>query len=936
MLSRSEIIANAARFLETWKDAKDEDADAKSFWDNLFLVFGTPRRNVAAFEARVKMENGSQGYIDLLWKGQLLVEHKSLGKSLVDARRQAQEYALRLNINDRPKFIIVCDFQRFEVINQGDGTTTAFTLRQLANNIDALGFIGGFKPRMPTALTPVNIEAVELLGDIYDALKDNGYPSHDLAPLLVRILFALFAENTAIFEPDQFRNLILDRTKEDGDDLGAVLDEFFQILNTNEVNRQRHLTRDLAAFPYVNGALFNHRLPNAAMTKSMRDALLKATEFDWTQISPAIFGSLFQSVMEGSERRALGAHYTSEDDILKLLRPLFLDSLEKKFRAIVSDRSSRRDARLDAFQNELAELKFLDPACGCGNFLIVAYRELRKLETKILVERHKHSRSGTAFLDISLLVKLNVDAMYGIEIEEFPSEIAKVGMWLMDHICNTELAAEFGKNFTRLPLKQSATIVSANALALDWKSILRPTECSYLLGNPPFIGKKEQTVEQKAELVSAFGGKAKVGNLDYVCAWYAKASIYISSSKIRCAFVSTNSISQGEQVAKLWKHLFEKGIKIDFAHRTFPWRSEARGAAHVHVVIIGFSKRTTSVGQKIIFDHSDLLHVRIVNAQNINPYLVDAADLLVQSRSKPLSATAPKMRYGSMMIDKDRKAGDDEGLVFDAAERKRILASNPALTPYVKPIFGGEEYINGQKRFCLWVTHTPPQALHTCKPIADRIIKVKAFRLSSSRPQTKKLAAFPYRFGEIRQPKSTYLLIPKVSSEKRDYIPIGFVEPDTIASGSALTIDNSTLYEFGVLQSSIHNAWMRAVGGRLEMRYQYSSNIVYNNFCWPESPTPAQIAAVEKAANGVLKIRTNHSAATLADLYRQSFMPTDLIKAHQILDISVDKCYQKAPFASEMERVQFLFKLYENKSAPLTKVSKAKRRISIPILLPKP
>jgi len=782
----------------------------------------------------------------------------------------------------------------------------------------------------------VNIEAVELLGDVYDALKDSRYPSHDLAPLLVRILFALFAENTAIFEPDQFRNLILDRTGKDGSDLGALLDEFFQILNTDEANRQKHLAPELAAFPYVNGALFNHRLPNAAMTKSMRDALLKATEFDWTQISPAIFGSLFQSVMEGPERRALGAHYTSEDDILKLIRPLFLDALEKELEDILSDRSSRRDVRLDAFQSKLANLKFLDPACGCGNFLIIAYRELRKLETKTLIERHKHSRSGTAFLDISLLVKLNVDAMYGIEIEEFPAEIAKVGMWLMDHICNTELAAQFGKNFTRLPLKRSANIVCANALILDWASVLKPDECSYILGNPPFIGKKEQSVKQKSELISSFGGVAKVGNLDYVCAWYAKSSRYIKFSEIRCAFVSTNSIAQGEQVAELWNYLFEKGIKIDFAHRTFPWRSEARGAAHVHVVIIGFSRKTTSGGQKIIFDHSDLSHTRTVNAQNINPYLVDAADLLVKSRSKPISPTAPRMRYGSMMIDKDRKAGADEGLVFSSAERKRILASNPALAPYIKEIFGGDEYINGQQRFCLWVTHTPPQALHNCKPISDRVAKVKAFRLSSRRPQTKKLAAFPYRFGEIRQPMNTYLLIPKVSSEKRDYIPIGFVEPDVIASGSALIVDNASLYEFGVLHSSMHNAWMRAVGGRLEMRYQYSSNVVYNNFCWPDNPTAAHIAAVEKAANGVLKSRKSHPGATLADLYRQSFMPIDLVKAHQILDEAVEKCYRKSPFASEMERVQFLFKLYEKRSAPLTAISKSRKRIATPTLPSRP
>jgi hypothetical protein len=660
------------------------------------------------------------------------------------------------------------------------------------------------------------------------------------------------------------------------------------------------------------------------MTKSMRDALLKATEFDWTQISPAIFGSLFQSVMEGPERRALGAHYTSEDDILKLIKPLFLDALEQELEGIIADRSSRRDARLDAYQIRLAELKFLDPACGCGNFLIIAYRELRRLETKMLVERYRHSSSG--FLDISLIVKLDVDAMFGIEIEEFPAEIAKVGMWLMDHICNVALAAQFGKAFTRLPLKHSATIVCANALTINWDKIIAPSVCSYILGNPPFVGKKEQTSTQKAELVASFGGQAKAGNLDYVCAWYAKASSYIGTSNIRCAFVSTNSIAQGEQVAVLWKYLFNKGLKIDFAHRTFPWKSEARGAAHVHVVIIGFSNKMTNVGHKVIYDHSDPNHVRTISAVNINPYLVDAANLLVQSRSKAISSGAPKMSYGSMMIDKDRKAGDDEGLVFDAVERARILATDASLAPYIRVIYGGDEYINGQSRYCLWITNSPPAAMRSCKPIVERIKKVQAFRLGSNRSQTKKLAAIPYRFGEVRQPMNTYLLIPKVSSEKRDYVPIGFVTPNIIANGSALIIDNATCYHFGVLHSSMHNSWMRAVGGRLEMRYQYSNNIVYNNFCWPDQPNAASIARVEKAAKHVLQTRSKHPHATLADLYRQSFMPSDLVGAHEALDRAVDACYRKQPFVSEMERVQFLFKLYEQKIAPLASAATAKPR----------
>ncbi len=757
MLSRPEIIAKAAAFSDVWKDAKDEDAEAKSFWDELFLVYGTPRKNVAKFEVPIKRRDGVTCFIDLLWKGKVVVEHKSRGKSLTEARKQAQEYVLQLKPAERPEWLVVCDFQRFEVVKQSDASELTFTLAELAKNIDALGFIGGFTPKKPSTSSPVNIKAVEILGDVYDNLKVGGYPPHELASFLVRILFALFAEDTAIFEPEQFRDLILENSKENGSDLGPLLGALFETLNTPETSRQTHLPLHLAAFPYVNGALFSGSLPSAAMTKGIRESLLRATEFDWTQISPAIFGSLFQSVMEAPERRALGAHYTSEDDIMKVIGPLFLDELAVQVEAVLIDKSTKRDAKIDALHEHISKLRFLDPACGCGNFLIVAYRELRALETKLLVARHK-----TKVLDVALFVKLNVDMMFGIEIEEFPSEIAKVGMWLMDHICNTELAAAFGKSFTRLPLTKSAAIVCANALTTNWKGVLSSSECSFVMGNPPFHGKKEQSDEMKAEVKAAFSSSAKTGNLDFVTAWYARAASYIQNTEVRCAFVSTNSISQGEQVAELWAELFKKGIKIDFAHRTFAWRSEARGAAHVHVVIIGFSLRTTPVNTKTIYDHSDVKHVRVITAKNINPYLVEGSDLVVQSRRRPLSANAPTMSYGSMMIDKSRKAGDDEGLVFDPTERAAILASCPSLKPFVRVIYGGEEYLNGDERYCLWFPSSPPSFVSSCSRVMDRIRKVKMFRQTSGRAQTKKLAALPYRFGEVRQPKGRYLFVPKV------------------------------------------------------------------------------------------------------------------------------------------------------------------------------
>lgn len=913
LLSRSDIIANASMFSKTWKDASDEEAEAKSFWDELFLVYGTPRKNVARFEVPVKRDGRADGYIDLLWKGKLLVEHKSRGKSLVEARKQAQEYVLHLKPADRPEWLVVSDFENFEVINQKTGDEQKFKLSEFAGKIDTLGFIGGFTPKKPSTSAPVNIKAVELLGDIYDALKAGGYPQHHLAPLLVRILFSLFAEDTAIFDPEQFRTLILDNTTESGSDLGPLLDAFFEILNTPDANRQKLAPDYLKAFPYVNGALFDHRLPNAAMSKDMRDALLKATEFDWTQISPAIFGSLFQSVMEGAERRALGAHYTSEDDILKLIKPLFLDELEAELDAILADKSTKRNSRLDEYHTKLASLRFLDPACGCGNFLIIAYRELRRLETKLLNERYK----GTAALDISLFVKLNVDMMYGIELEEFPAEIAKVGMWLMDHICNTELAATFGKSFTRLPLNKSATIKCANALTIDWNTVLPASQCSYIMGNPPFVGARVMNNEQKLEIKSLFPKSINSGDLDYVAGWYSKTISYIAQRAIPFAFVSTNSITQGEQVGILWPYILNHGYSIQFAHRTFRWKSEARGAASVHVVIICLCRADRSV--KLIFDHHDH-SVRTYKASNISPYLVDAANIIITSSSQPI-CTVPAIAMGNQPVD-------NGNYIFTTAERDDFISKEPGSAILFKKFLGAEEYLNGIERWILWLGNTPPSTLKALPLVLDRIKAVRDFRHASRRKQTNSKAAFPTRFMTENIPVDPYLVLPEVSSERRKYIPIGYLAPDILASNKLRIFPNATLWHFGVLQSLMHSAWMRQVTGRLKSDYQYSVTIVYNNFVWPECTNDAQIRNVEAASQKVLDARMKYPTETLANLYDPNLMPADLVKAHDALDRAVDACYRKQPFTSEMERVQFLFKLYEEKTAPLaiaaTKRSKRK------------
>jgi hypothetical protein len=522
-----------------------------------------------------------------------------------------------------------------------------------------------------------------------------------------------------------------------------------------------------------------------------------------------------------------------------------------------------------------------------------------------------------------------VDAFYGIEIQEWPARIAEVAMWLMDHKMNIRLSEAFGQYFIRLPLRKSAHIALGNALRLDWKAVIPSDRCSFVLGNPPFVGKKEQDAEQKADMEHVWGQVKGAGNLDYVTCWYRKAAAYIHGTGIACAFVSTNSITQGEQVGVLWTEMFRHRIKILFAHRTFQWQSEARGKAHVHVVIIGFA--AFDLSHKQIYEYNDLKgSPTVVAVANINPYLLPGGDTTVRTRTTPLNG-APEISYGSMMIDKDRRATDEAGLILTRERRKELLAECPEIRPYVREIYGGEEFLNGTVRWCLWLKDAPPALLRRSALLRARIDTVRAFREASDRPQTKKLAATPYLFGEIRQPATRYLLIPKVSSEARQYIPIGFLPPSIIASGSALIVPGATIYDFGILSSMMHNAWMKTVAGRLESRYQYSNNIVYNNFPWPENPTCAGKVAVETAAKAVLGARERQTTATLADLYDPHFMPADLVAAHVALDRAVDRCYQKTPFTSDTQRLELLFALYERYTTPLLPTTTTIQGRTVPI-----
>ncbi len=903
-ISWNEIRHNAVAFSKDWAGVAREEAEAKSFWDAFFNVFGIKRRTVASFEEPVKNLSGNWSYIDLFWPGTLIVEHKSRGKSLEKAGSQAMEYIRGLKDagrdDENPRYIILSDFNWIYLHDLEDGKTSEIQVENLHHWVQKFAFIPGYKQHTLDVEDPINIRAVELLGELHDVLKDGGYSGHDLERFLVRVLFCLFAEDTGLFDRTAFTLFVENYTRPDGRDLGAHLARLFQTLNTPQERRQKNLLEELADLPYVNGDLFAETLGFADFNSDMRNRLLACCRFDWSRISPAVFGSLFQSVMVPRERRQIGAHYTSERDILKLVRSLFLDDLRTEFESVKGNKR-----RLDEFHKKLAKLTFLDPACGCGNFLVVAYRELRLLEIEILRILHGDQQ----VLDIHGFSLVDVDAMYGIEILEFPVRIAEVALWLMDHQMNQRLSEAFGQYFVRLPLKKSATIRNANALRIDWREVLPPEKCSYVMGNPPFVGKKARTMEQKKDMDLVLGSENGTLELDYVCCWYRFAAGYMNGTTIRAAFVSTNSITQGEQPSLLWPRLFALGFKIHFAHRTFPWESEARGKAHVHVVIIGFAQ--SEPVRRQIYDYENGADLGVfIAARNINPYLIDANDTLLESRRKPI-CDVPLIRFGNM-------PNDDGNLLLDDIQKILFLRNAPEAKPYIRRFISAKEYFDNLERWCLWLDEIPPQVLRACKPLLERVRRVKAYRSKSPRKATRKLADYPALFGEIRQPKSKYILIPRHSSENRKYIPLSYFDPKVIVADSCLSIANTTMYHFGVLSSAIHMAWVRQVCGRLESRYRYSNELVYNNFPWPESPTDKQKALVEAKAQMLLDVRETFSSTSLAALYDPETMPGKLAKAHAELDRAVDACYRAKPFESDRERVEFLFALYEKLTAPLT------------------
>ena len=928
-LSWKEIRARAARFADEWRDAAYEKGETQSFYNEFFEIFGVRRRSVARYEEHLKKLDNRSGFIDLFWPGVLIVEQKSEGRDLEVAYGQAGEYFDSLPERDRPRYILVSDFQSFELHDLDEGEQTSFALVDLPSHVEAFGFILGVQRRIFRDQDPVNVEASASMGRLHDALEASGYSGHDLEVFLVRTVFCLFADDTGIFEPrDLFLDLLETRTREDGSDLGPALARLFQVLNTPVDQRQAKLDEDLARFPYVNGDLFAARLTIPDFDAAMRSALIDACRFDWAAISPAIFGALFQSVMDAAERRAQGAHYTTEKNILKVIEPLFLDDLRGEFQRLQSRRDGRAVADLRKFQDKLGTLRLFDPACGCGNFLIIAYRELRALEIDVL--REIASRASATQLALAVQSVVEVDQFYGIEIGEFPARIAATALWMMDHIMNNRLSLEFGQTYARIPIEKSPHVHCADALEIDWADVLPPDECSYVFGNPPFCGAKFQSPEQRAQVrrVAALGGSG--GTLDYVTAWFIRAGDYVRRAQTpegarppRIGFVATNSITQGEQVAQLWPLLLDhRRLEIAFAHHTFAWGSDARGKAHVHVVIIGLDAAEHASRDKRLFSYENINGEPLEGAHAvITPYLFDGGALanphiVVREEGRPINGLV-QLLTGSQPID-------DGHYIFNVEDRLAFLDAEPDAEPFLRPFVGAREYLQGSERWILALHDAPPATLARLPSVRARIAAVRAYRRTSKRTSTLKLADTPTLWQVNVLPPAPFLVLPEVSSERREYLPVGWLEPPAIPSNKLRLLPDATLVDFALLTSAMHMAWMRAVTGRMKSDYMYSVGVVYNTFPLPPGFADADTSALETLAQAVLDARAAHSGATLANLYDPDLMPPNLRRAHHALDRAVDRFYRRQRFTSERERVEHLFMLYEKMRAPLAAVMKTK------------
>jgi len=864
----------AKEFVSFWKEKGYEKGESQPFWLSLLRdVYGVEHpEQYILFEEQVHLDHTS--FIDgFIPKTHILIEQKGKGKdlrkaikqsdgSLLTPFQQAQRYSAVLPYSQRPRWIITCNFEEFLIydMEKPTGEPESILLKDLEKEYYRLQFLVDKEDENIKKQMEISIQAGNIVGTLYDELlKQYGECNEEelksLNMLCVRLVFCLYAEDAGIFGGhNKFHNYLKGTPTKYA---RQALIELFKVLDTRIEDRDKYMDEELAQFPYVNGGLFadeniiipplNEKIVNLILEKASED-------FDWSSISPSSFGAVFESTLNPETRRSGGMHYTSIENIHKVIDPLFLDELKEEFEKICEIKVEKtREIKLENFREKLAELTFLDPACGSGNFLTESYMSLRRLENDVLKEITK----GQILLDFGNVIKVSIGQFYGIEINDFAVTVAKTALWIAESQMMKETEDIINTNLDFLPLKSYANIVEANALRIDWNEVVPKEKLNYIMGNPPFVGGMVMTKEQKSDITQIYGLVKGVGELDYVSGWYKKAVEYMNLTNIESAFVSTNSICQGQQAVTMWKPLIENGIKIQFAHRTFIWDSEANIKAHVHCVIVGFSFQNRK--NKIIFDN-DI--IRIVD--NINSYLADAPDIFIESKSKPLS-DIPAMRFGSM-------PRDGGGFILSDEERRELMSKEPLSEKWIHKYIGAYEFINNKSRWCLWLVGANPNELKQCPTVIKRIESIREFRANSVAAGTRKFADTPTLFCQIAQPDSDYIVVPKVSSERRRYIPMGFLSKNVIASDLVFLIPNATLYHFGVLTSNVHMAWMRAVCGRLKSDYRYSKDIVYNNFPWC-TPTEEQKAKIEQTAQAILDARALYPDCSLADLYDELTMP---------------------------------------------------------------
>ena len=964
MKTEKQMAAAAADFAKRWEGRGYEKGDSQVFWTELLTeVYGVENPSTfIRYEEQVKVDktNFIDGHIP---STKVLIEQKSIGKDLrepiiqsdgsrLNPFQQAKRYAAELPYSERPRWIVTCNFSEFLVydMEQPNGEPEQILLKNLGKEYYRLTFLVDAKNEHLTKEMQVSMQAGEIVGKIYEALlkqyDDNSSEAlRWLNILCVRIVFCLYAEDAGVFTHDQFHDYLV---RYEAEDLRNALIRLFEVLNTPLDKRSKYLKEDLKAFPYTNGGLFEELIEIPQFTEELKQTLLQnaSLDFDWSEISPTIFGAVFESTLNPETRRSGGMHYTSIENIHKVIDPLFLNDLRRELDEILEEKiEKQRQKRLDAYQDRLASLTFLDPACGSGNFLTETYLSLRRLENEVIRQRYHGQTMMGAFVNP---IKVSIQQFYGIEINDFAVTVATTALWISEAQMLAETERIIHQDIDFLPLKPYHNIREGNALRMDWGVMEIPSDIptihannvhliiepepmlasepveydevnvvahrfdgdakpkvqlyqvhyDYIIGNPPFVGARQMNESQKEDIIRLFGSKWKnVGNLDYVCCWYKKAWQLVKSTKARAAFVSTNSICQGEQVANLWKPLMDDGLIINFAHRTFRWDSEANMKAHVHCVIVGFGYSEAST--KTIFDGE-----RIINANHINGYLIDAPNVFILSRSKAI-CDIPELMFGNMANDGGYLSA------FTKEQKEAILLQHPEAESLFRRFLGAEEFIKGKERWCLWLKGVSPSLIRNIPPVRDSVMSVRQLRLQSSRPSTRKMADMPTLFGEIRQTEDNYLLIPRHSSEKRRYIPIGYLNCDFICGDANFMIPKATIYHFGILESNVHMAWMRAVCGRLEMRYRYSKDVVYNNFPWP-NPTEEQKSKIEKTAQAILDARALYPDSSLADLYDELTMPVELRKAHQDNDRAVMQAYGfNIKTMTESQCVAELFQFYQ-------------------------